>query len=219
MFQTPHKDPKYWPVPLGAGVLVEIQFGKVETTSIELLNGGIRNLTTAHVRAASPKILDSIVDEILPGGNGSIGKQFIISEPNLRYLQKSEYEACGFQVPDPENNELGDLAFINYERIIALMEPSEQLPFTPMGGRVFFEFDLDDESSKLHQVGDAGLVMEEKHLAVENQLATVTGVGPRVENVEVGDRVFVRRSAAAIIVEGERYFFANSEDEIFARLR
>lgn len=218
MHQTLHTSPDHWPVPLANGLLIELQFGQIETTHIELLDGGVRNLTAAFVRAASPELPEGIRESLLPDGTGSVGRALVISEPNIRYLQEPEYRACGFQVPSPLENELGDLGFITYESVIAIMEPSEQLPFMPLGSRVFFEFDLDDESSALHEVGESGLVMMESDLAVDNQLATVTAIGPNVEHIKVGDRVIVRRSAAAITLEGVRYHFVTNEHEIFALL-
>lgn len=205
---------------MGSGILVEVDFGEIKTVHVELLDGGLRNLATATVRATSPYLPDEVKQRLLPDGNGSVGVAVVISEPNLRYLEKSEYQACGFDIPDPKNNELGDLAFINYERIIAIMETPESgtLPFTPLGGRVFVEYDLDDESTDLVEVSDSGLVMMEKDIAVENQLATVIGTGPLVEHLQVGSRVIVRRSSSSITFENKRYYFVGNEHEIFAVL-
>lgn len=218
MTQIPHNPEKYWPLPLGGGLLVEVDFGKLET-KVELLGGALYNLASARVRALSPHFSDKIREEFLPEGQGSLGTHVIISEPNLRYLEEAEYEACGFQTPKPEENGLGDLAFISFDKLIAKMDENyTQLPFRPLGKRVFFEYDVSDESDELVEVGSAGLVVQEKSLAIDNQLATVVGTGPDVENVKEGDRVIVRRAASSIFFEGQRYYFVSNEDEFFAVL-
>ena len=221
MTQNYHQDPTHWPLPMGTGVLVEIDFAKIKTQHIELLSGGLRNLTTATVRACSPYLPKEVQEMMLPDGNGSFGAKVVISEPNVRYLEEAEYRACGLDIPEPESNGLGDLAFTNFERIIAVMDDSKNaaLPFSPLGGRVFFEYDLSDESMDLMEVGGAGLVMMEKDVAVENQLATVTATGPDVDYLKVGDRIIVKRSSSSLNFEGERYYFVSNEHEIFAVLQ
>lgn len=222
MTQTPHTA-THWPLPMGAGVLIEIDFAQVKSDTITLLDGGLHNLSTARVRATSPYLPESIARELLPLGDASIGRQLVVAEATLRYLEPAEYAACGITLPNPQENGLGDLAFVNYDRIIAIMpeipDTESKLPFEPLGGRVFFEYDLSDESDTLLEVSQSGLVMREKDVAVGNQMATVIGTGPKAEFVKTGDRIIVKRSSSSITFEGKRYFFVTSENDIFAVVR
>lgn len=219
MKQVFHQDPEYWPVPLGSGLLVEVYFKNIQTGKIQLLGGGLRNAPVAVVRAASPQLPKGLEELVLPDGTGSLGTEVLVSEPNLRYLEEAEYEACGFDVPEPEENDKGDLAFIHLERLIAHMEPTQQLPFSPFGSRVFFEYDYDEESREEVEVGESGLVVPEKAIAEDNQLATVTGIGHTVEEVTVGDRIIVKRHAEGVTYEDKTYNFVSHPSEIFGLLR
>lgn len=219
--QKRHENPDFWPLPLSrTGALIEIYYEELNT-SLELVGGKVFNTPKAKIRAMSPTIPEDIKKQMLPNGQGSLGVDILFSSDNARYLLEPEYEVCGFEYPKPGENNLGDLAFINYDRIIALVPKKKQkgdmLPFKPLGPRVFFEFDLDDES--LAEVTtDSGIIVQEKALAAENQIATITGVGPLCEHLKVGDRVIARRTHNGLSFEGKDYFFASSEHEILAKL-
>jgi co-chaperonin GroES (HSP10) len=228
MTQTRHTFPEHIPLPLSTiGALIEVDYTEIQTT-LELAGGKLFNTPTAVVRAFSPEIPRQIREALLPGGDGSVGVRVLFSRDNARYLLNPEYDACGIPRPEPEENGLGDLAFLNYDRIIATIKDDDSdetdmdslttLPLQPLGARVFFEFDLDDESIADVTL-DSGLIVREKDLASDNQLATVTAVGPLCEHVSVGDRVIVKRMHSGIIYEGTEYFFTSSEHEVFAVLR
>jgi len=222
-------DPSYWPVPSGLGVLVEIYFEEVtQNSSLHVPSGNVRNKSIARVRAVGPSIPDEaaslITDDQTPG---AVGFDVLIPEANLRYLHEEEYLACDQTVPTPENG-FGDLAHINCPRIIGIMkngsdrfDPSlttEDLKFQPMGKRVIFEYDYDEESSELHQT-DGGLYVREKDKAADNLMATVRGVGPKCEQIQVGDRIIVKRYAGRIPLEGEEYNFVSDEDELIGVMK
>lgn len=222
--QTPHETTKYWPVPMGQGVLVEIEHAEVKS-AIHLLNGNTRNLPTARVRAVAPQLPDPVRRALMPDGDGpgQRGARVLISEGNLIYLRETEYEAAGLTYPTPDNG-LGDLASTAYDKIIAFvpeegdLDPAMTVPFLPLGARVFFDYDFDDRSTDEVQL-DSGLIVREKSLALENQLATVTAVGPDVEHVSVGDRIIAPMQTGAVTYEGAQFPYVNKETELIGVLR
>lgn len=223
--QARHQPTKFWPLPLSKiGALIEIEYQKIESI-IELVGGQFYNTPRAVVRAVSPSLDDSLKKQLLPNGADEIGATVIFSKDNARCLQEVEYTVCGLEPPDPETNSLGDLAFINYNRLIAIVPTdnikldmtNSTLPFLPMGGRVFYSFDVDDQSTEEVKL-DSGIILHEKTLARDNQLATVTAVGPLVEHVKVGDRIIVRRDESGISYDGDTYFFSHKEEDILAVL-
>ncbi|RME26213.1 MAG: hypothetical protein D6800_06750 [Candidatus Zixiibacteriota bacterium] len=211
-----HKFTRLIPVPVGAGVLLEIEYGKIET-SLELLGGPFRNLPTGYVRSISPAVLDGAVRWLGVDNfeNGDVGPRVLFPEPKVRYFEEAEYQLFGLEAPDPDKNGFGDLCYIQFKHLIAVCTPTDQLPFSPLGGRVFFEFDYDDESLDIIEL-DSGIAVQERHLAADNMIATVTGVGPDVKYVQVGDRVVANRHVGSIDFEGKKYFFVHSEHELFA---
>jgi co-chaperonin GroES (HSP10) len=220
--QTPHETTNFWPVPMGQGVLVEIQFERVET-KLTLLGGNMRNLPVATVRAVSPFLPAAIRARLMPHGEapGYTGAEVLLSEANLRYLREEEYEACGLTYPSEENG-LGDLAEIAYDKIIAILPeddmPNNTLPWQPLGSRVFFVFDFDDQSTNEITL-DSGIIVQERSLAVTNQMATVIGVGPACKYVREGDRVIAPMQAASVAYGGQTWYFVTSETEIVSVLR
>jgi co-chaperonin GroES (HSP10) len=238
MNQTFYENPDFWPVPRGAGVLVEILFQDVTNGSdIITPTGSMRNTSAARVRAVSPAIGDLTASTITSDRTpGAVGATVVVSEPNLRYLKPEEYRACGLEMPS-EDNGYGDLAHINYPRIISVMDEQtelqtfdvfvagkdeplktvEQYPYRILGKRVFFEYDYDEDSVDTHQT-EGGIHVPEKALAADNLMATVIGVGHKCEQVKLGDRVVVKRFASQIPVDGTTYNFVGDEDEIISVL-
>lgn len=224
--QSYHQTTQYWPVPMRQGVLVEIDFA-VFDSAIQLLNGNMRNLPTARVRVVSPFLDDEYQDTLLPEDKtpGSFGARVLISEGNLIYLRESEYEAAGLSFPSEENG-LGDLGIISADKIIALVPHEDnpvdmsntQLLFAPLGSRVFFEYDFDDESSEDVEL-ESGIIVPEASLAMENQLATVTAIGPDAEHVAIGDRIVAPMQSGSVTFEGKTYPFVTNEHEIISVLR
>jgi len=212
-----HRDAKYWPLPVGPGVLVELEAERLDL-HIELLGGNVRNRPVGVVRAVSPDLPERVRRMLMPEGEepGGVGVRVLVAEPHLRYLRESEYEICGLELPSQEGD-VGDLAFIDYERIIAVMKPGDALPFEPLGARVFFAFDYDDESGEFVERG--GVLVPERALARENQLATVIAVGPEVRLVRVGDRVIAPMGCAMVELDSQRYTYVNHERELIAILR
>lgn len=223
MTQNTHTFEQSIPLPLSTtGVLIEVEYREIQTT-LELAGSKLYNTQTAVVRACSPDLPPVVTKQLLVQGDGTVGARVLFSRDNARYLLNPEYEACGITVPDPEKNGLGDLAFLNYDRIIAVFPDdnngmTSDLPFAPLAARVFFEFDLDDESLADVKL-DSGLIVREKDLASDNQMATVTATGPLCEYVKVGDRIIVKRMHSGIKYEGHEYYFASNEHEIFAVLK
>jgi len=149
MKQVPHENPDVWPTPLGIGLLAELDFQEKDT-NLEVPGGSLFNLTSSTVRAASPGLPDELVDMFLPGGQGSLGTKIIAPESSYDYLDDELYEVIGLETPDQDNG-YGELVFINDIRRIIATIPDEitddmNLPFKPLGTRVFLEFDYDDQS-------------------------------------------------------------------------
>jgi hypothetical protein len=235
MKQVPHENPDVWPTPLGIGLLAELDFQEKDT-NLEVPGGSLFNLTSSTVRAASPGLPDELVDMFLPGGQGSLGTKIIAPESSYDYLDDELYEVIGLETPDQDNG-YGELVFINDIRRIIATIPDEitddmNLPFKPLGTRVFLEFDYDDQSvdvvdpetgetfSRADDDGepDSDIVVPESSYARQNRLATVIDTGPDVENIEPGARVIPPEVCDSIQYQDEDYFFVRGEGELVAVL-
>jgi hypothetical protein len=210
---------------MGRGLLVEVHYKENESAIIQL-SKELHNVNSATVRAVSPNLPEGLKEKYLGGENGDFGEDVLVMDAQLDYLEESTYEECGFEVPDPETNGKGDLALVDVSRVQAILTPSERLPFTPLGKFVYFEFDYDEESmdpvdsktkNKVEEGEDSeGILMLEKTVASEHQVATVTGVGPGCEQVGVGDRVLAPRRADNVQYDGEHYFCVTDENKLRA---
>lgn len=224
--QVPHEDPDFWPVPMGRGLLVEVDYKENESSIIQL-SKELHNVNSAVVRAVSPNLPEGLEEKYLPSGQmGDFGERVLVMDAQLDYLEESTYQECGFETPNPETNGKGDLALVDVSRVQAILTPSEELPFTPLGKFVYFEYDFDEESTdavdsqtkdKVEEEDDAeGILMLEKTVASEHQVATVTGVGPACNKVGVGDRVLAPRHADSVTYDGEQYACVTDEDKLRA---
>lgn len=236
MSKTPHTNPDVWPTPLGLGILVELDF-KEKDTNLEVPGGNLYNLTSGVVRAVSPHLPTDLAEEYLPEGQGSEGIRVLAPESSFDYLDDELYETVGLTVPSQDNN-YGELVFINdLSRIIAIIPdtPHEdmELPFDPLGSRVFVDFEYDERSadvvdpdsgetySRMEEDDDKetnNIVVPESSYAQSYRVATVEAVGPDVEHVEPGDQVIPPETCDSINYDDEEYFFVNSEAELVAVL-
>jgi co-chaperonin GroES (HSP10) len=230
MEQVPHTDANHWPEPMGRGLLVELDFEHTvdPDSNLEMPeHKKLRTMSTATVRNVSHLLPDEVQEELLPDGEGSIGKKVLLSPAQVDTLEESTYEACGLEVPDAEENGKGELGFIAVERLIGKLKDSEHLPFTPLGSMVFFEFDYQENSNRYvgtqsgevmerDEVGEetSEIVMPERSEASKNQLATVLGVGKNANLLDPGDRIIASRFSDSITLEDEEYPFVTSEDQI-----
>lgn len=210
------------PMPMrGASFLIEIEYETIES-SILLLSSETQ-LNVATVRAASPLVPRAVLDAVLPGGNGSVGRRVIAGDNQFELLTAADYELFGLEEPTDENG-LRLLGFVNLNRITGYLPTDGQavpasagfLPFVPFGERVFLAFDKSDVAPlfKEGEINDeaveqteSGLYVPEQAVAAQNNIATVIGMGPEAEGVSVGDRVVAPKQEASLEYEGETYFY------------
>lgn len=226
--QSFHEDPIKWPKPMAAGLLVELNIGTRET-SLHMPGGELFNLNSGTVRATSPELPDVVTDKFLPDGDGSFGARVIIPEPYVTYLDDHVYEALELTPPDADANDYGELVLVDQGNVTAII-PDElddmNPPFTPLGKRVFIEYDYDDasvdvvgaESGETYGPEDDPneLVMPESSVAQQNNLATVTKTGPEVEHVDEGDRVIPPATTDSVHYKDEDYFYVKNESSLIA---
>lgn len=227
--QEYHEDPVKWPKPMAAGLLVELDVGKRESELL-LPGGDLFNLNSGTVRAVSPQLPEELADEFLPEDNGSFGMRVIVPEPSLSYLEDHVYDRLGLTAPDADSNNYGELALVDIRRVIATIPDNmedQNPPFAPLGDRVFLEFDYDDssvdvvgtESGKTYgpeEEPESELVVPESSMAQQNNLATVTKVGPEAEHVSEDDRVIPPAVCDSVNYKDEEYFFVQSESDLIA---
>lgn len=217
---------------MGLGVLVELEFDDYGT-DLEIPGGAVHNLNVGVVRAVSPEMPEQAQEKFLPDGNGSFGQRLLVPEPSLSYVDDHVYEAVGLEVPDPDTNRKGDLAFVDIRRIVAhVPEDGEEdnPPFQPLGERVFLEFQYDERSADVvgtesgkayspeEELEDSELVVPESAQAAHDNLAEVTKCGPDADHVYPGQQVVAPAVTDSIKFQDEEYFFVQKPSELIAIL-
>jgi len=214
--------------PMGLRMLVELDVGEVDT-SIVLTTGNFHNMQTARVRMLSPQLPEVFFERLLPEGNGSFGERLLIPEAQTHCVEDPVYKELGLEVPSADaSDKIGELALVAISDAIAVVDddPSGPVPFTPLGHRVFFEFDYDDqgvgvvgvESGKKYErqtadsVGE--LVIPESAKAQTNNLATVTATGPEATYIKVGDRLLPPARYQSVLYNDVTYYFVEREREV-----
>ena len=217
---------------MGLGVLVELEFDDYDT-SLEIPGSDIHNLNVGVVRAVSPELPQEAQDRFLPDGNGGFGERLLIPEASLSYLDDNVYEMVGLEVPDPEANSKGDLAFVDIRRIVANVPEDadeDDPPFQPLGKRVFLEFNYDERSADVvgtesgktytpdEDLEESELVVPESAQATHDNLATVTKCGPDADHVYPGQDVVAPAVTDSIKFQGEEHFFVQEPSQLIAIL-
>lgn len=235
MDQTRH-DPTYWPKPLGAGLLVELDLYEKDT-NIHLLGGNVKSLSSGNVRAVSSELPDTAVEKYLPDGEGSVGTRVLAPETFLDYLDDHVYETIGTEVPEPEENGLSALVMVDIRRLVATVPDGaeeDQVPFQPLGKKVFLDFEYDEtsaapvglktgekygpEESPEDEDGESELVVPEAVEAQRKNVAEVTKTGPDAEHVGPGmDVIPPVKDLDVIDYKGTDYYFTE-ESKITAVL-
>lgn len=227
-----HQNPDRWPVPLGQGLLIELDIKRTES-SLLVPDDGLKSTNVGTVRVVSSQLSDTYKEKFLPEGKGSLGQRVVVSEGALIYLSdhgKNIYEELGFTKPDAKENDYGQLAMVDMRRVVGLVhdeESDESPPFEPWGSLIFLEFEYDDESvdvvglksGKTYGPDDdpaTELVVPESSRAAEENIATVTKVGPGVEAVEPGMDVIPRVNLESITYQGEDYLFVSGTQGLHA---
>jgi len=230
MEQKRHTDADCWVTPTGAHhLLVEMDFeDEAAGSNLELpAHQRLTNLSKATVRGVSPKLPDPVAEKWLPDGIGSFGKRVMVPKEAPNFWDEPVYEACGLTAPQ-DNNAYGELGFVSIARIIAYLEESEHLPFTPVGSIVFFEHDYKEgkgrfvgvESGDIYEQGEDTdeIVTPEDSEAAKNTLGTVLGTGDKAELLSAGDRIIAPRFADSIPYEGTTYAYVTDETEIRGKI-
>lgn len=215
-------------VPMGLRMLIELDVGKIDTNLI-LTTGNYHNMQTGRVRMISPHLPDVFFSSILPDGNGSFGERLLVPEAATRALDDQVYQEMGLEVPSADaSDKRGELALIPISRAIGRVPEDHDgpLPFIPLGARIFFEFDYDDqgvgvvgmESGKKYdrqstdELGE--IVVPESAKAQQDNLATVTAVGPEAQELSKGMRVFPPARYQSVIYDDEPYYFVKDESKV-----
>jgi hypothetical protein len=228
MDQQKRHEPDYWPTPLSAGLLVELDLEEKDT-NIQLLGGNVKSLSSGVVRAVSAELPESAVQKYLPDGEGSVGKRVLAHDHVC--------ETIGTAVPDPEENGLSALVMLDIRRLVATVpEGAEDTnpPFQPLGKKVFLDFEYDEtsaapvgvesgekygpEESPDDEEGGSELLVPEAVEAQRKNVATVTKTGPEAEHVGPGmDVIPPIKNLDVIEYKGTDYYFAE-ESKITAVL-
>lgn len=229
-----HQNPDRWPIPLGNGLLVEVD-NKRSDSNILMPNQDVTNLNSGTVRVTSKTLADTYKEVFLPEGKGSLGRRIIFPKGAVVYLDdhgKDIYEELGFVRPDSDENDYGQLVMLDMRRVVGLLpedgsEGEGSPPFKPWGSLIFLEFEYDDES--VNAVGlktgktygpedepEDEILVPESSRAAEENIATVTKVGDGEDQIEPGMRVIPSVRLESITYKEVEYPFVSSSKQLHA---